>query len=84
MQHARSLVVAIVLLGLVAGARAQWRIHADWCAFQDHGSSHHAWHRSCQKADQFDSVLACQRDSGTSSGINEVTAAGRPAVNAYM
>ena len=39
---------------------------------------------ACVHQDQFDSVLACQRDAKNGGAVQAVNAAGRPAVNAYM
>lgn len=76
--------IITALLPQRVAAAPDWQIHADWCASQDHGSSHHAWHRTCQVADQFNSVLACQRDAGKQGPVDQVLAAGAAAVNAYM
>lgn len=68
-----------------------WKIHSNWCANVDNGSSHRVYLQYCHRGehDQYDSVLACQRDAGQNNGdggsaVRAVENAGRPAVNAYM
>ena len=67
----------------------EWKIHANWCANVDHGSSHNAYMNACTTADQYTAVLACQRDAAKNNGdggraVRAVTDAGPTAVNAYM
>lgn len=59
-----------------------WRISADWCASKDDGSSHHAWHRTCQNADQYRSILTCQSDAKNGRARAQIEAAGQTQVNA--
>jgi len=66
-----------------------WQIHANWCANVDNGSSHRVYMNTCASSDQYDSVLACQRDAGANNGdggaaVRAVEGAGREAVNSYM
>ena len=83
----------VTLIGLLFAAAAwsqpDWQKHANWCANIDNGSSHRVYLNTCKVADQYDSVLACQRDAGKNSGdggasVRAVQGAGRPAINAYM
>jgi hypothetical protein len=66
-----------------------WKIHSDWCANKDRGTSYRAYMNICTAADQFDSVLACQNDALRGNGdggraVRAVSDAGRAAVNAFM
>jgi hypothetical protein len=80
---------AALLCGLFPFAIAQdnrpaWQIHSTWCA-SDNGSSGRAYSNVCEQgSDQFDSVLACQRDAHNDGAVAAVSAAGRQAVNDYM
>jgi hypothetical protein len=75
----------------VQAGNEDWKIHSNWCANVDDGSSHRVYLASCQNGqhDQYDSVLACQRDAGKNNGdggraVGAIVTAGRPAVNAFM
>ncbi len=66
-----------------------WQIHSNWCANLDRGSSHQVYLDTCKRADQYDSVLACQNDALRGNGdggraVRQVSDAGRAAVNAFM
>jgi hypothetical protein len=66
-----------------------WQAHANWCANVDNGSSHNVYMATCRNSDQYDSVLACQRDAGRNNGdggaaVRAVEAAGRQQINAFM
>ena len=86
----------VLFLGCLCGApiaayadAPDWQIHSNWCANVDNGSSHQAYLAACRTQNQYDLVLACQRDAAKNNGngmnaINAVTAAGRQAVNSYM
>jgi hypothetical protein len=85
--------VSLILFPLVfASAIAQqpdWQIHSNWCANVDDGSSHNVYMATCRCSDQYDSVLACQRDAGNNNGdgggaVRAVEGAGRQRVNNFM
>jgi hypothetical protein len=84
-------VVFVTLLFAVAVGQQQpdWQIHSNWCANVDNGSSHRVYMSTCQSADQYDSVLACQRDAGNNNGdggraVSAIEQAGRQQVNQFM
>jgi len=62
-----------------------WKKHSWWCA-HDKGSSGGVYRNMCTTHDQFDSVVACQKDSAGENGgsVQSVQAAGRQAVNEFM
>ena len=68
-------------------AQPDWQIHSVWCT-RDGGSSGNVYRSSCKAHDQFDSIVACQRDAEKGHPGNltsvQVINAGRPAVNAFM
>jgi len=75
--------------GVIGEQQPDWQIHSNWCANVDNGSSHRVYLNTCGSSDQYDSVLACQRDAGLNNGdggaaVRAVENAGRDAVNAYM
>jgi hypothetical protein len=88
----RTLGAALLPLLFVAAVGQQqpdWQIHSNWCANVDNGSSHRVYMNTCQSADQYDSVLACQRDAANNNGdggaaVKAVEQAGRQQVNQYM
>jgi hypothetical protein len=93
MDH-RKLVFLLGIVGcssLAVADQPEWQIHANWCANVDkpNGSSHVAYMSTCRTSDQYDSVMACQRDAKKGNGKGDsilklIEDAGRPAVNAYM
>ncbi len=81
----------IVLTSNAVPQQPDWQVNANWCANVDNGSSHRAYLATCNngQSDQYDSVLACQRDAAKNNGdggaaVRSIEDAGRPAVNAYM
>jgi hypothetical protein len=86
--------LAVLILPLLCAATAigqqpDWQIHSNWCANVDNGSSHRVYLGTCHNSDQYDSVLACQRDAAQNNGdggaaVRAVEAAGRDNINAYM
>jgi len=89
-QCARFILAIAALSCVVLVSKAQepdWHIHGKWCV-SDKGSSGNAYRNTCQHHDQFDSVVACQLDSGGGDynygPVRSVQAAGRQAVNQYM
>jgi hypothetical protein len=84
--------MAMLLLsgfGLVTKAQddrwEDWQKHSWWCAHDQH-SSGGRYRSMCTSHDQFESVIACQIDSGGSASgpVQQVQAAGRDAVNQFM
>jgi hypothetical protein len=62
----------------------EWQIHSKWCT-TDRGSSHAAYLTACRNGqDQYDSVIACQTDSGNGGAVNAIRSAGRDTVNKFM
>jgi hypothetical protein len=94
MKNTLLLAAVFLLLASTTTVRAgneDWKIHSNWCANVDNGSSHRVYLSSCYHGtkDQYDSVLDCQRDAARNNGdggaaVAAVEAAGRPAVNAFM
>jgi hypothetical protein len=83
-------VAALLLSKFAVVTTAQepdWQIHSKWCV-SDGGSSGRVYRNTCVNHDQFDSVVACQLDSGGGDynygPVRSVQAAGRQAVNQYM
>jgi hypothetical protein len=79
----------LLCVGVVAQQPPDWQIHSNWCANVDNGSSHKVYMSTCACSDQYDSVLACQRDAGQNNGdggaaVRAIENAGRQNVNSYM
>jgi hypothetical protein len=74
-------------VGIVSTPQPDWQIHSVWCT-KDRGSSGGVYRATCRGHDQFDSIVACQRDAENGHPndrtSNAVIQAGRAAVNAYM
>jgi hypothetical protein len=69
------------------GQQPDWQIHSIWCT-RDGGSSGNVYKSMCANHDQFDSIVACQKDA-EKGHPNDPTSqtvinAGKDAVNAYM
>jgi hypothetical protein len=82
-------VLVPLLFATAVGQQPDWQIHSNWCANVDNGSSHQVYMSTCRTSDQYDSVLACQRDAGKNNGdggaaVRAVEQAGRQQVNQYM
>ena len=59
-----------------------WKIHANWCANVDQGSSHDVYIAKCRSGvDQYTAVAACQADAGNAHWLEGGT---REQVNAFM
>jgi hypothetical protein len=89
MRNPKLLLLTIPLFCATALAQEDWKIHSNWCANVDNGSSHKVYLSTCASADQYDSVLACQRDAARGNGdggkaVRAIEEAGREAVNRYM
>jgi hypothetical protein len=83
------LIVPMLLVIPVTPQQPDWQVHANWCANVDNGSSHRVYLNTCHSSDQYDSVLACQRDAGRNNGdggkaVAAIETAGRQQVNQYM
>jgi hypothetical protein len=83
------LLVASAVTVAVGQSAPDWQIHANWCANIDNGSSHSVYLATCRNSDQYDSVLACQRDAAKNNSdggaaIRAIEAAGRQQVNIFM
>jgi len=79
----------LLCAGAIAQQQPDWQIHSNWCANVDNGSSHRVYMSTCGCSDQYDSVLACQRDAGQNNkdggaAVKAIEDAGRQNVNYYM
>ena len=89
-KYSRFVLAIVAMSCVVLVSKAQepdWQIHGKWCV-SDRGSSGGKYRSTCVNHDQFDSVVACQLDSGGGDynygPVRAVQAAGRQAVNQYM
>src|SRR5260370_33107581 len=81
--------LAPLLYATAIGQQPDWQIHANWCANVDDGSSHRVYMSTRHNSDQYDSVLACQRDAAQNNGdggraVAAVETARRQQVKDYM